>query len=69
MIDFPKHYNINCQECEGEIEYLQQLRNESGEYNFRYEYACLDCGLITNYRKMKQELQSKWPYNIIFKNR
>ena len=67
LIDFPKLYRITCNGCEGEIEYLQQLRNESGKYNFRYEYACLDCGLITNYREMKKELQSKWPYNIIFK--
>ncbi len=66
LIDFPKFYEINCQECKGEIEYKGQRRDD-GKYNFRYEYACNDCGLITNYREMMDELQAKWPYNIIFK--
>ena len=66
LTDFPRSYKINCNGCEGEIEYVQQLRNESEKYNFRYEYACIDCGLTTDYREMKTELQSKWPYNIIW---
>jgi hypothetical protein len=65
LTDFPKYFNIKCQECEDEIEYVQQLRNESGKENFRYEYVCTGCGLITHYREMMDELQSKWPYNII----
>ncbi len=68
LIDFPTFYDLNCRECEGNIEYLGQKRNDKGKYNFRYEYACLDCGLITDYQEMKNELQSKWPYNIILKN-
>jgi hypothetical protein len=67
LIDFPKMYDINCQECKGKIEYLGQIRDQEGEYNFRYEYVCNDCGLITNYRELIDELQSKWPYNVIFK--
>ena len=67
MIDFPKLYQITCNGCEGEIEYIQQLRNEFGKYNFRYEYACNDCGLITDYRELMDGLQSKWPYNVIWK--
>lgn len=69
LIDFPKLYGIDCQECKGEVEYLGQVRSEESKYNFRYEYVCNDCGLITDYREMMTELQSKWPYNIIFKNR
>ena len=65
LIDFPKLYGINCQECKGEMGYFDQKRNEESEHFFRYEYACLDCGLITDYREMMDELQSKWPYNII----
>jgi hypothetical protein len=66
LIDFPKLYKINCQECEGEIEYKSQRRDD-GKYAFRYEYACYDCGLITYFREMMDELQSKWPYNVICK--
>ena len=67
LIDFPIFYDLNCNECEGNIEYLGQKRNEESEHIFRYEYVCNDCGLITDYQEIKQELQSKWPYNIIFK--
>ena len=65
LIDFPTFYDLSCRECEGNIEYLGQKRNESGKYNFRYEYACNDCGVITHYRELMEELQSKWPYNVI----
>ena len=65
LIDFPKLYRINCQECKSEIEYLGQIRDKEGRYNFRYEYVCLDCGLITNFREMMDGLQSRWPYNVI----
>ena len=68
LIDFPKLYDLSCKECSGEIEYVQQIRNESGKDNFQYEYACNDCGLITHYQKLVEELQSKWPYNVILKS-
>jgi hypothetical protein len=66
LIYFPKFYDINCLECKGEIEYLGQERNGEKE-TFRYEYACNDCGIITHYRELMEELQSKWPYNVILK--
>lgn len=62
LADFPKLYGISCLECVGEIEYLGRRR---GEEKLSYEYVCNDCGMIHSYRKLMDELRSKWPYNVL----
>ena len=49
MIDMGQSVYLCCEECEGQLEEIEEISNEEGRCRFISYYKCENCGKIYNY--------------------